>query len=129
MWSPVRHFTSAGFPEACETPPAAVVRMIRRRTQPEIPIEPGRRIGVRRRSLPSLLSREAAVKPCLGIGDLADLASANHLHHFLEMLAGALLSPTGDDPVVLGHRFDHLAAFVNGVRGRLLDINVLPGRT
>src|SRR5208282_1995589 len=93
--SPVGGFAATGFPKARESPAAAIVMMVRRGSEPEIPIESRGRIAVGRRSLPPVFARKsAAMEPSLDKGDLADLAAANHLHDFPVMLAGALLRAT-----------------------------------
>src|SRR5208282_199175 len=112
--SPVGGFSTPGFPKARESPAAAIVRMVRRGSEPEVPIESRGRIAVGRRSLFPVLARKSpAVEPGLDKGDLADLAATNHFHDFLVMLAGALLRATRHHAVVLVGRLHHLAALVN----------------
>ena len=75
--------------------------------------------------LPVLARESAAVEIRLNIGDLADLAAADHLHDLLVMFAGALLRAARHHAIVLGGGLHHLAALVNRVRDGLLHVNVL----
>jgi len=82
--------------------------MIGGRSKPEVPVQPGGRIAVRR--IAHAFRRAVAVNPRLGARDLADFSGAHKLDSFLKMFSGALLRAYLHDAVVLRRGLHHLAA-------------------
>lgn len=103
-----------------------VGRTLRRRPQPHVVVEFGRRRAVgHQRFLGPIHARQADAHGF----DVADASGPHVLAGAAEFLVppGALLAAGLDDPVVVAGGFDHGPAFVDGQGQRLLDVDVLAG--
>src|SRR5207249_9623562 len=100
-----------------------VGRLVRGRLDVELVLLPGRHgaVGVLADGGPRLEAQAA------GHVDLADAAPVDVLDRLHHHRAAAVHGPDLDDPAVLAGGLDHLAAFPHGVRGGLLDVDVLAG--
>ena len=94
-----------------------------RRPEPEIVIETGGRIGIRRRAEP--FRRAGFVDPRLHVVDFADFAAAHDLGGALEVRAGALLQTDLHDALVAAGGLHHQAAFAHHIGYGLLHVDIL----
>ncbi len=89
-------------------------------TQPQVPVEPGRRLH-------GLLEPDgiaAAGEEEIGLVDVADLAAMDELDRLAEAAPPAALRAAGGDPLVLSRRLDELRALPNIVRDGLFDVDI-----
>ena len=96
---------------------------LRGRAEPHVPVESGRRRTVGR--APESRRRLVADVPRVDPVDLAERARLDDLDGLLEVQPRSLLRADLHDAVVLARRVDHRAAFLDVVRDRLLDVDVL----
>ena len=89
----------------------------------EIPVEPGRRIGVRNFLLD--VGSDVPAVPHTHEGDIADLARLDHARRLGDVRRRPVLGARVENPFRAPGGLHHGAPFPNGERERLLHVNVL----
>ena len=96
-----------------------------RGTEPEVVVEPGRRLAVGRRAE---AGHDVAVGPHPDRDDLADVAALDQLARLLVVRPRPLLGADLDDPLVPPGDVDHPPPLADEQAQRLLDVHVLARR-
>jgi len=91
----------------------------------EIPVDPGRRVGVRNLLLD--VGSDIPAVPHTHEGDVADLATSHHAGSLGDVGRGAMLGAWKENPVGAAGGLHHRAAFANGQGERLLHVDMLAG--
>src|ERR1022692_2723468 len=98
---------------------------MRRWPEVEIPIEAGRRIGVR--NLLLNVGRDIPAVPHAHEGHVANLAAPYNARRLGDVRRRPVLGARKENPFRAAGSFHHGAPFANGQRERLLHVNVLAG--
>ena len=93
--------------------------------EPHVPIEAGRRGGIRQIAV-ALASRRRALKG-VAEGDVAHRARGHQFRGLLEVAAGSLHGARLHYAIILARRLDHFQAFVDALAGGLLHVDILAG--